>query len=322
MTTPHDDPLLLALRAADPVDVTALPDGDAPPARARLEELLMPTHLQALDELQRINAASTPTPLEHRRRRPLAMAAGAVSIAAALLLALLVLPIPGTTPEAAAAVRQAAEATTAAGAKSGRAESTFSVNGLPTNLVSSGKVTGAVEGAFSGTDLQARIDIDDEAKQVISAFAPDAFGFPFEVRLVQGVGYQRQGDGQWTSEPVDDAPTELDAREALAALMDVTQAREVGSDDIDGQSTTHYRATVKLTKEDAEGAVVGAAAIIGGVGAAGTVDIDLWVAPGDLIRRLQVVGTFDELPGLGQLTMESTTNFFDLGQNVVIEAPQ
>ena len=182
-------------------------------------------------------------------------------------------------------------------------------------------MTGSVDGAFSGTDLQASVDIDDEAKQVVTTLAPEMIGFPFEVRVVDGVGYQRRGDGEWTSEILVDPPTEFDARQALVALMDVTQAREVGSDTIDGQTMTHYRATVKLTESESAGAVVGATAVLGGLGAAGTLDIDLWVAPGDLIRRIRAIATFDDVPALGQLTVESTSDFFDLGQPVTVQAP-
>jgi hypothetical protein len=164
------------------------------------------------------------------------------------------------------------------------------------------------------------MDLDAEAKSVIGALATEGTAFPLEVRVVGGAGYFRSGDGPWLAETAAE-PTQLDARDALAALLEVTEARDAGTTTIDEVEVAHYEATIVLSKDAADDVVVGAATVLGGVGADGTVDLDVYVAPGNLIRRLVVVGTFDNIPGLGQLTLESTTDFTEFGQPIVIEAP-
>ena len=103
----------------------------------------------------------------------------------------------------------------------------------------------------------------------------------------------------------------LDTLRSVAGDVD-----EVGSEDVRGVATTHYRATLDLARALEQGNDGGSAVLeqqLEDLGAdLGDVPVDLWVDADGLARRLVL-----EVGDLGALTVE----LFDYGQPVEIDVP-
>ncbi|MDH4148177.1 MAG: LppX_LprAFG lipoprotein [Acidimicrobiia bacterium] len=323
-----DDQLLAALRDADPVDPTSLPAPTDPSARALLEQIV-----------------STPrafeSPLPHKSyvvppkrgnwKRRAALLTGSVAAAGALVFGLVATPF-GSQPSASAAeaVLAAADATSVATADTVRTSTRFEVGGLPA-ILGTERVSGQVDVAFAGTDFGATVTFDQKLDGMAGMLL-DQFGAgdgPIEVRLVDGVVYQRDATG-WASYDgeTDQASGEtfveaMRGRALLAALADVGDVAEVGRDDIDGVSTVHYRGTIDDPASKAQ-ALEGMGALTG-VGEPGTqLTVNVWVTDADLIRRVTVDGTlvaggFADIER--DLTVRTQTDFTDAGAPIAIEAP-
>jgi hypothetical protein len=104
----------------------------------------------------------------------------------------------------------------------------------------------------------------------------------------------------------------------LRASGDVT---EVGTEDLDGVSTTHYTATIDLTKE-ADRLGSGGQAMVQrliAMGAPSTIPVDVWVSDDGYVRRM----TMDEsMVQQGRATdMKLTLDMSDYGTTVNVTAP-
>lgn len=109
--------------------------------------------------------------------------------------------------------------------------------------------------------------------------------------------------------------------EALRGVAD--DIEEVGSEDVRGVETTHYRATVSLDRAVAAApaeALDDLVALREQAGMPETYPVDVWVDADGLVRRLTMALT-QEVAGSGPLTQRITTEFHDLGDPVEITVP-
>ncbi len=330
---PLDD-LLARLADADPIDPDALPTPTSPRARQLLEDIMTDhtlddtdTHTadHALDHNDRQSADRSTPVLDlpevagiERYAAPRRQRLGVIAAIAAVFIVVtgfVVLSPDGTEP-ALASVQSAARAT--AEIESGRASTTFELRA--TDGTTAEVLSGEVLTEFSGMDIAATIDVDEDAGR--------ASGLPddIEVRLVDGVIYGHDGTSWYAADTggtLGQAAVErVDPRTVLQAVQDLVATTEVGEADVDGVDTTHYQSVVDLHDESLRESgwlPVDTAEIE----AEGEVTIDLFVDRDGLLRRLVVSGDVAATDGSnGAGTVLVTSSFFDFGADISIEAPE
>jgi hypothetical protein len=170
---------------------------------------------------------------------------------------------------------------------------------------------GHAEGAFIG-----RLD-GTEAEGTVGVLGRDV-----PVKVVDGTVYVQlpflpaatpwlglSGGGQFPGAGQATVTDALDATQLLDALRQVGDVHEVGHEDIDGTSTTHYAAQIDAQR--ASGALPNAGALAGK-----TVPADVWVDGDGLVRRVHVTAS-----GTSGPAVEAQLDITDLGVPVDVVAP-
>jgi hypothetical protein len=98
--------------------------------------------------------------------------------------------------------------------------------------------------------------------------------------------------------------------EGLKVLENVEDATEVGPEEIDGVSTTHWRGTLPAADE-----------IFGVKVHYSEIDTDVWIDAKDRVRRMTVSLTGPGIQGAPTTTTKVAIDYFDFGQVPAIEAP-
>lgn len=199
-------------------------------------------------------------------------------------------------------------------------------------------VTVTANGVFDQSDADVTIDA---SSALAAAGLPDVGG-PIEVRYLQENGdpvvYANAptltafipGGKSWvrvdlaqaaqklgvTLGPLGAAATENPAQ-ALELLRSIGSVETVGTETVNGVSTTHYRATIDLTKAAAnlgpeeQGLVKH---LLAG-GAPTSIPVDAWIGDDGLVHKL----TFDDSAGSGSISL--TLELSDYGTPVTVTAP-
>ena len=245
----------------------------------------------------------------------------------------------GDTEAAIAAMRAAPDAAAEAG--SGRMEMSiaFEVDGEPFELTSTG--------FFSGTQMQMEMDFGALlAGQVPEGELPPGFDEPMVVVVDGATTYMRMpmldaltGTSGWLTMSPDElglandalgagfGPTNNPAQmmEALRGISD--DIEELGTEEVRGEDTIHYRAVVDLERaleqvpEKLKPQVEAQLSDMGG-----TMPVEVWLGEDGLVRRLSL----DMVELLAKASAESGTkmeggsmvmDFFDYGADVQVEVP-
>lgn len=330
-----DEQFLGRLREADPVDRATLPGPDDPRAVHLLDSILADAGSAGSappsgpSRFGDHSATAVPEPVGSRRVGWIGRGRGALLAVAAAVLVVVgaaVVLAPDGTPAAVAEVRAAAANT--AEADTGHIETTFALHfdDEGAGLVEEGEedLTGRAAVDYAGSDLALSVQLDSLPLGMEDG---DLVGLPelADIRLVDDVAYFRQG-GQWQAVETGGLLGDLvvqfvDPRTVLDTVQGLTETTEVGSADLDGTSTTHYRSVIDLGDESL--AQAGWLAIEGmDVQADGEVTLDLFVDGDGVLRRFELTGEIrpeEAEPGRG--TFEVVTSFSQIGDDLVIEAP-
>lgn len=314
--TDSNDELLEQLTAADPIDSDALPSGTDHAAQQLLENIMttesstpdQPVELLDLPSVRGIDRYGRGG---RNRMRVLA------TMAAVLLFVVgFIVFSPDNTAPALATVHSAAQTT--ADFESGRVNTTFVLDGNDGDQAET--LGGEVLAEFSGSDIQIVGSIDDSAVE-LDGFLPSGG----QARLVDGVLYVSEGDGWYAVETgglIGQTVVDfVDPRSVLTEVEDLVETTEIGAAVIDGIDTTHYQSVVDVNDEslrDTGWLPIDAAADLE---AEGQVIVDLYIDGDGVLRQLGVTGDLTETGGPGTAAFTITTNFFDLGADIAIEAP-
>jgi hypothetical protein len=308
MTTPQNPVDLSEVRAADPVRMADLPSSSSQHAQALLQQTMqgaMP------------NVAPSPTGL--RARLPLL---GAVAAAALLVAATFAVLSPSSTRPAVATVKAAAQEV--ATAESGRAITTFSLQG--SDGVENVAASGQIELLFNGDDIAVTLDLNDVPNQLEGEGAEFFSGI--ETRIVDGVLYLKGGPSpDWIGLDLPqiflDQIDTVDPRSILDTVQTLVAAQEVGTDTIAGVDVTVYESTVDLSDPSlsASGWMSGLESQLD-LETDGTITVTLSVDDAEQLRRIVVSG---DLTGgqdvVGSATFSISTDFTDLNAVDRIVAP-
>lgn len=335
----HDefDWVVARLTAADPSRSGTPRSADDPAARALLQEVLM-SESPAAGSFPVPAAAFPPPatepvewyvpgpePARRPRRTGRVLVGSGLAMAAAGAAALVVVNADGGGPSSAAAaaqVKQAAQASSEASVDAVRLSADFEL----------GSLAGAATFTTVGDDMAVAVTLDDTAEPDP---ADDATGWqpPFlaggiEWRVIGGVTYLRLGDGTWQQFAagadwsgglgaggfgVDVDEFELDdLRSAFAELESLTDAEQVGTETIDGDTVTHYRGELTLD----EGRLADWPGGMPGLDDSMPLTVDLYVDDDELLRRATATGTDVEVSvdleygaDITIATPETTTTF-------------
>jgi hypothetical protein len=219
----------------------------------------------------------------------------------------------------AAAVRAATSATESAGSASFRLTLTADDGTTPTTV-----------------EVRGKADLDGTSADLSATIPGDGGPTTVRQRVVDGVVYLKvegsdllpatwvkldpaalpEGAGQELGGMLGGAGSGT-VTAPLDALREVADVEKVGTQEIDGIATTHYRATLDPAKLAAafgplESLGLGGGATIG----VGTMPVDLWVdAEGRVVRMTQTV----ELPDAGSISW--TLDLREFGARLELEAP-
>jgi len=310
MNESHDD-ITDRLRQADPVDPNQLPSPHGDAAQHQLSAIMDSS------EVTFAALPSIPRPERYRHRSRLLLAGAAAAVV--LLVAGLTIFTPGNTDPALAVVQQAAETT--AETMSGRVTTTFSLHGIDGGV--SEQIIGRAEALFSGADVALSVALSDE-----TSLDPTEVPSKAEMRLVDNDLYFNNGSQWFTTEApalVSETVIELaDPRAVLSIVEGLIESEEVGSVDLNGVATTHFRSSLDLDADSVAALPLGALnELAAEIDIEGVVDVDLYVDDAGLLRRLDLSGDLNqpEDDGSGSATFEVVTSFSDLGADLTIEAP-
>lgn len=229
-------------------------------------------------------------------------------------------------------IAHSAEAAGAAGSARADYRMSMSMGSVP-----SIGFTGEAAFDFAAEALSMTMDLD----------VPGAAGFGTEMRLVDGVMYMRMppelgAPTPWASfdiagvvetDALAGLGTGADIRQTLDYLRGAGDVTEIGREEINGVTTTHYRAEIDLRKaadqvppgqQDEFEAAIEQFELM-----AGTISIpaDVWIDDAGLPRRMSYRITVDNsplgdrLPGDGSLTMSLSMDLYDYGEPVSVSAP-
>ena len=327
MSDPHNtqsDPIMDALNRANPVSPEQVPTAQSAAAQALLQQVTSQpagggfgsyTPPATFEKREKANAPG--------RYRFLA----AVAVAIAVVAAGVSFIIPGNSEPALAMVQAAANETQKA--VSGQVTTTLSFEG--SDAEERGQIEGSIDVLFDGDDLAVSVnsissDGFDEGDSEDLAEIED-----LELRYVDDVAYVF-ADGEWTGIDAPGFISEMLIAEyanptmVLDEVQSLTDVTEVGSETIDGISTTHFQSEINL----AEGEVFNAKGWLGQVAnelaldADGVVVIDLYVGDDGLLRLMDITG--DLVPSdptvEGEASITISTKFDNLNGDINIEAPE
>jgi hypothetical protein len=224
-------------------------------------------------------------------------------------------------------------------AGSGRFEMTLTmrVPGLPDGA----DITGS--GEFSGDTMSMELDFGTALASLGEAgeSIPEGFDEPMQM-VVDGTNLFARvpmleaitGTAGWLSATPEDVEslgslgfgTGMDPTKLLEILRGVSdEVEEVGSDEVRGEATTHYRATVDLARALDQVPVEQRAALekeLQGLGDLGDVPVDVWIDGDGLARRVEL-DMGDVMSGLGAGEGDATMRmeFFDYGEDISVEVP-
>lgn len=338
MTDPTNNPeddFFSRLAAADPLDHDALPSATDPSARQLLENA-MTTNTphsanQGSDQTFGANDRKVTDPIDpsefrfdHKpasKQRGRGMLVGAAA-AVLLLVGGLLIFSPDNTPSAVAAVHSAASATL--DADTARITTEFTLEG--TDGVESGEVSGQFDAAYADDDISFSLDAESLVFDGPED-APSPDDIPVsEARLVDDILYVQLED-QWLAVDTDGILGNVvnqfaDPRQVLETVQDLTETTEVGNAEVDGVSTIHYQSVIDLGDETL--AQSGWLAFEGmGVDSDGEVTVDLYVDDDRVMRQLDLSGTVSDSAGSDEAgTFHIATRFYDIGQDITVEAPE
>lgn len=194
----------------------------------------------------------------------------------------------------------------------------------------SAKMQGDVTVTGGGADTSMKLDalVDFNSGDLDGSLTADVFGQTQDMkfRLVDGKTYVQMemfGD-KWIAAPTGtDLPATSDPLAQLDSLKDVSDLQEVGTEDVNGVSATHYTGTIDLAKAlKASGLpddqVEAAEKALGKGGS--SAKIDIWVDDSD--RIVKVNQTLDMSVGdKGDASVTTSMTFSDFGTDVNVEAP-
>lgn len=321
-TTPPaatDDDLLDRLNAANPV-----PQNDVAATSDRKADTLFD---QITSRSGEFAPYQPPTAKTSERRWPILAAAAAVLV---LLAGAVFVFAPTSSQPALATVKAAAQET--AEVRSGRVVTDFQLEGHEDAVEN--ELNGTLTAAFNADDFAVTIDLDSASSDLMSAEELAQVSLA-ETRLVDDNLFITPDGDQWTAveapEFVRSALVRFtDLRSILDQVQELVEVNEVGATDLDGLDVTHYRSEIDLADESLaqsgwlpglDGA--GAAAGPVDIEAEGVVTIDLFVDQDGRMRRVEVSG--DAKPADDSVnasaTFNITTNFVDLGSDIVISEP-
>jgi hypothetical protein len=158
-----------------------------------------------------------------------------------------------------------------------------------------------LKGDTTGKEIEASVIVDG-TKAYMSSDALDSLP---EGKKWMGLDYSKAVKGAATASPAEGSPVE-----GLKVLEKVEGAEEVGKQEIEGVSTTHYRGDFPLTDE-----------IFGVKTHFSAPRADVWIDSQDQVRRMKVVVTGSLNEGEGKTTTEEETTFAEFGRVPKIEAP-
>lgn len=308
MTTSPDPVDLGDVRAADPVRMADLPSSSSPQAQALLQQTMQ-------------SAMPSATASQGLRARlPLL---GAVAAAVLLVVATFAVLSPSSTQPALATVKAAAQEV--AVADSGRAVTTFSIEG--TDGVENMASAGQIELLFNGDDIAVTLNLDEVPSQFEGEGAEFFSGI--ETRIVDGVLYLKGGPSpDWIGLDLPqialDQIDTVDPRSVLDTVQTLVNAEEVGSDVIDGVDVTVYESTVDLSDPDlsTSGWMSGLEQQLD-LETDGTITVALSVDGADQLRRIVVTGDLTGGQGVdGSAVFSISTDFTDLNTVDRIVAPE
>ena len=314
-----NDELIERLASADPVDFNSLPSGTDPAPQQLLENIMTtgsdtgpqidePIELLELPSVQGIDRYGRGG---RNRMRVLATAAAVL-----ILVVGFVVFSPDNTPPALATVHTAAQTT--ADFDSGRVNTTFAFEGDDGQGADS--IGGEVLAEFAGTDVRITGNLDDAPGDVAGMLPSDG-----EARLIDGVLYVSEGEGWYAVETgglIGQTVVDfVDPRSVLLEVEDLVETTEIGPAVIDGIDTTHFQSIVDVNEQSLQETGWFPVEAAGELQANGEVTVDLYIDGEGLLRQLRVTGDLVETDGPGTASVSITTNFFDLGADIAIEAP-
>lgn len=308
MTSSPDPVDLGDVRAADPVRMADLPSSSSPQAQALLQQTM-----------QSAMPSATASP-GLRARLPLL---GAVAAAVLLVVATFAVLSPSSTQPALATVKAAAQEV--AVADSGRAVTTFSIEG--TDGVENMASAGQIELLFNGDDIAVTLNLDQVPSQLEGEGAEFFSGI--ETRIVDGVLYLKGGPSpDWIGLDLPqialDQIDTVDPRSVLDTVQTLVNAEEVGSDVIDGVDVTVYESTVDLSDPSlsTSGWMSGLEQQLD-LETDGTITVTLSVDGADQLRRIVVTGDLTGGQDVdGSAVFSISTDFTDLNTVDRIVAPE
>ncbi len=188
-----------------------------------------------------------------------------------------------------------------------------------------------VDGAFAGDDVSFELAVTGMFSMFGDAGAAESgdesdVGLGFEGRVVDGVAFMRTDDvqnGQWVRLPEDDLDGGsfigdgefVDVGELITVPEDLLEGADgdvenLGTEEVLGGRATHYRLTI--SNEAFDGSDLSSEFSFG---AETDVPVDLWVNDaGQMVR-------FDASTESAGFTSNISMDFYDLGADIVIEAP-
>ncbi len=246
----------------------------------------------------------------------------ATAAAVVLLVASVAVLAPRNTPSALAEVQSAAEA--AASAETGRIEVTFAVSHTGSEIDE--RASGEIDVVFAGDDYAISMSLGEVTGMSGSEF-DEIMPVIDDIRIVDDVFYIEEMEGQWIGiesggmfgQMVGD---EIDPRTTVDPIQDLSEAEEVGTVEIDGVETTHYRSVVDLGDESlSQSGWSGFEEI--DVEVEGEMTIDIYVDGDGVLRGFDVTGDIRDPNGVeGAGTVELSTRLLDLGADLTVEVPE
>ncbi len=324
----NEDVLLAKLLQANPVSDVSVRSAHDSAAQAQLEEILMssrnePINIGAYPDNHHDLKDRQKVAYRQPSRSPWFMAAAASLVL--LLVTSAVLFWPNSTEPALAAVQSAAAEVQ--GAESGKVITTLEV--------SDGEFSEAVEVEilFNGQDI------------AVKPLPNQELGLDeFEVRLIDGVSYLKEGE-QWQSVELPDflaseaskAMTEMLNPTTVLDVVDViSDVETVGKQEIAGVETDHYRSVVALADIDVDSLNFllnqqsGLSTVLGGESASikqsdlpavdGEITIDINIDDDGLMRKISFAGS-PEFEG-ESINVDAEIVFSDLNNDIAIDAPE
>ncbi len=323
---PNPDPIMDALKRANPVAARDVPTAQSAAAKSLLAEVTSRPAGAGFDSYSAPAEFAKPERADQPGRyRFLA----AVAVAIAVVAAGISFVLPGSSQPAIAAVQAAATETQKA--ISGEVLTSVSFEG--SDATESGQLQGSVNVLFDADDIAVipgEITVegdgfdanDDEDLNELE---------DVELRYVDGIAYVK-ADGEWMGI---DAPgfigemviaEYINPTKVLAEVNSLTDATEIGSETVDGVDTTHYQSEINM----AEGETFNATGWLGEIAnelaleADGVVVIDLYVGDDGLLRLMNITADIESTDPAeeGEATIQVSTKFSNLNGDVNIEAPE